>query len=69
MGGLLIIFDRHLFQLGLLCSLVLLFGNKMLLTSWLSCSLFASAAILNWKKIPVILKKLLGKGLSFGVLP
>ena len=49
-------------QLGLFWSLILLFGNKMLMTSWLSSSLFSSAVILHWQRIPAALKSLIRKG-------
>ena len=44
-------------QLGLFLSLILLFGNKMLLTSWLSCSLFASIGVLHGFEIPNIVQR------------
>lgn len=53
------------FQGGLLLALALLFFNKMLLTSWLSCSLFASTAVIYSGEILAKVREIWSKGVFF----
>ncbi len=46
-----LIYSGNTLQFGLGLALILLFGNKMLLTSWLSSSLLASIWIVYGKEI------------------
>lgn len=48
-------------MLGLLAALILLFFNKMLLTSWFCCSLLSSIAVLHAKEIPQIVKEIVAR--------